>query len=57
MKKIILWAGALLCGIFLLVGIFFGVKRPDYVKEAWDNLFSNELTLENIAADNDIDAR
>lgn len=34
--------------VFLITGVYFCQKRPEYVKEAVDILFQNELTESNI---------
>lgn len=39
-------------GVLLAVGITFAIMRPSYVTEAWNILFANELTVENIEKDN-----
>ena len=39
-------------GVLLAVGIAFAIMRPSYVEEAWNILFANELTVENIEKDN-----
>lgn len=42
-KKLILLIAIALVVIFLIVGCIFCLKRPDFVREALDILFKNEL--------------
>lgn len=52
MKQKLKWILLSLLGICLAVGIWFSIQRPAYVAEAWNILFSNELTEETIMEEN-----
>jgi len=55
MKKKIKWIAGIALSVLIVTGLVFCYLRPAHVREAWDILFKNELTVQNISRQNGID--